>query len=547
MNRHRIDRRLTLGYFLLGFVAIILVRDSVATAEEAPSAGTAHPLPNVLFLMCDQQRFDTIAALGNNQIYTPNLDRLAHRGLTFTRAYSPCPVCVPARYTIRTGCLSPTTRVFSNGRSKPVAGQPAGMEERCGTYLARTMKGLGYRTFGIGKFHTQPWDEDLGYDVHLHSEELYGTPDQRRRDDYAAFIAREHPAFDFIEGLMGERTEMYYMPQMSPTPAEIGVERWAADRAVEQIHATDPQPYFGFVSFVGPHPPFAPPIPFNRMYDPDRMPNPVLGDLATDHADEQIPWMNYAIWAEDINDSHARVLKARYYGEISYIDDCIGRILDAVESRSDSDNTLICFFADHGDHLGDHHAWQKESFFEASCHVPFLVSWPARLPRDQKQEALVCLADLFGIATHAAGKPEVRDGIDVLDMLDGKTPARSQLLGYYGQPGTRRFKIMVRQGPWKYIFMANGGREQLFDVAHDPGELKNLVGSQPEVVNSLRSAAVAACQSPGARDALNGDQLRTFEFQARPLVRIYQFDRSRGVTGFPAKPKDVVQPAQGAR
>jgi choline-sulfatase len=278
------------------------------------------------------------------------------------------------------------------------------------------------------------------------------------------------------------------------------------------------------------------------MYDPDRMPNPVRGGWATDQVDEQIPWMNYAIWAEDINDSRARVLKARYSGEISYIDDCIGRILDAVNSRRDADNTLICFFADHGDHLGDHHAWQKESFFEASCHVPFLVSWPAKLPRDQQQNMLVCLADLFGIATHAAGKPQIREGIDILDVLEGKAPGRSQLVGYYGQPGTRFFKVMVRKDDWKYIFMANGGREQLFDVARDPGELRNLVGSHAEVAAGLRDAAIAACQSPGAREALDGDRLRTFEFQARPLARIHQFDRSRGVTGFPAEPKDVLQP-----
>ena len=88
-----------------------------------------------------------------------------------------------------------------------------------------------------------------------------------------------------------------------------------------------------------------------------------------DHADEQIPWMNYLIWADDINDMQARALKARYYGEISFIDQCLGRILDSVESRTDAENTLICFFSDHGDHLGDHHAWQKERFFEASCHV----------------------------------------------------------------------------------------------------------------------------------------------------------------------------------
>ena len=140
------------------------------------------------------------------------------------------------------------------------------------------------------------------------------------------------------------------MPQMSPMLAEVTVEAWAADRAVEQIQRTDAEPYFGFVSFIGLHPPLAPLIPFNRMYDPRR------GDPAIDHMDEQIPWMNHAIWAEDINDAHARVLKARYYGEIIYTDQCLWRILNAVAARGESENTLICFCADHGDHLGDYNA-----------------------------------------------------------------------------------------------------------------------------------------------------------------------------------------------
>jgi choline-sulfatase len=496
--------------------------------------------PNILYVMTDQQRFDTIAALGNDEIYTPNLDRLVRRGVAFTNAYSTCPVCVPARYTIRTGCEPSTTRVFTNGRSEPVAGQAATMEGRCGPYLARTLGRLGYRTFGIGKFHTQPWDEDLGYDVHLHSEELYGAPDQRSRDAYAAWIAREHPVFDYIEALMGERTEMYYMPQVSPLPAELTVERWAADRAVEQIRDDDGRPYFGFVSFIGPHPPFAPPVPYNRMYDPDRMPNPVRGDLAVDHLDEQIPWMNHIIWAEDINASHARALKARYYGEITYIDDCLGRILDAVEECPDADDTLICFFADHGDHLGDHHAWQKESFFEQSCHVPFLLSWPASLPANVQRGDLVCLTDLFGIATHAAGATEVRDGVDVLGLLGGTAAGRAWLTGMYGEPGTPLFKAMVRDDDWKYIYMANGGREQLFDMRHDPEELHNLAPACSEVVRRMRERVVEACLVPGAADALEGDALRTFSYQERQRNRIYQFDRSRGVTGFPDQPEDVL-------
>ena len=135
--------------------------------------------PNVLFIMTDQQRFDTIAALGNEHIYTPSMDRLVRRGISFINGYSTCPVCVAARITVRTGCEPPTTRVFSNGRSEPVPGQAATLEGRCGDYIARTMNKSGYRTFGVGKFHTAPWNEDVGYEVQLHSEELYGSPEQR--------------------------------------------------------------------------------------------------------------------------------------------------------------------------------------------------------------------------------------------------------------------------------------------------------------------------------------------------------------------------------
>ncbi len=497
--------------------------------------------PNVLFVMMDQLRGDAIAALGNDHIYTPNLDRLVRRGAAFTNGYSTCPVCVPARYTIRTGREPHTIALHQNQRAEPTPDQPEGMEDRCGPYLARTMAQLGYRTFGVGKFHTAPWDEDVGYEVQLHSEELYGSAERRTKDAYASFIAREHPEYDFIEGLMGERTEMYYMPQMSPMPAGVTVEAWAADRVVELINVDDERPFFGFVSFIGPHPPLAPPIPFNRMYDPDRMPNPVRGDIEIDHLDEQVPWMNHAIWAEDINDPHARVLKARYYGEVSYIDDCLGRILDAVDARDDADNTVICFFADHGDHLGDHQAWQKESFFEASCHVPFLVSWPAQIQHDVRREDLVCLTDLFGIATGAAGALEWRDGIDVLGLLEGRAPSRDHLLGYYGTPGTRQFKIMVRKDEWKYIFMANGGREQLFNLADDPDELEQRMGSDPEVAAELRRIATESLDRPNVNRALGNGDLEEFPFEARPPRRIYQFARSRGVRGFPEHPGDVLR------
>ena len=113
--------------------------------------------PNVLFVMTDQQRFDTIAALGHSHVSTPNHDRLVERGVSFTNAYSPAPVCVPARHTVRTGCDPITTGYLGNDNDSSAAY----LEDRCGPFLARRMGELGYRTFGVGKFHERPVGLDL--------------------------------------------------------------------------------------------------------------------------------------------------------------------------------------------------------------------------------------------------------------------------------------------------------------------------------------------------------------------------------------------------
>jgi choline-sulfatase len=500
--------------------------------------------PNVLFVMTDQQRADTIAALGNERIHSPNFDRLVERGVSFTNAYSQCPVCVPARHNVRTGREMPTTGCYANGGPVTDAGE---IEDRCGDFLPRRMADLGYRTFGVGKFHTEPTYADLGYESQRYSEETYGSDENWARDDYAAWIREAHPEYDHVEMLHGERTEMYYMPQASPLAAEHTVEAWAADRAVEEIERGGERPFFGLVSFVGPHPPLAPPTPYNRLYDPREMPDPVRGDRATDHMDEQLPWMNHIIWATDesgtVDDLRRRTCWARYYGELSYIDAQLGRILDAVAARDDAENTVICFFSDHGEHLGDHHAWQKESFFEQAARVPFLVSWPAALPAGETRDDLVCLTDLFGIATRAAGEAEPRDGIDLLGTLGGEAAPRDRLCGYYGAPGSRRFKTMVREGEWKYVFMANGGREQLFDLAADPDECENLAAERTGVRDRLRDAAASALRERGVADALDGGDLLKVPFETFDRSRIHQFNHP--VDGFPDDPADALAGRDG--
>jgi choline-sulfatase len=493
--------------------------------SSTPLTGSAAARPNILFVMTDQQRFDTIAALGHQPAVTPNLDRLVARGVALTNAYSTCPVCVPARYGLMTGYEPSRTGWFSNWQDTP------NVPASCGAYLAQSLSARGYRTFGLGKFHTEPRAEPLGFEVHEYSEELWPTEKEFLEDDYVRWLRAKAPAFDHLEQVHGERTDMYYAAQCRPQPAELCGESWLAERAVEEIGRADTRPYFGFVSFVQPHPPIAPPIPYNRLFNPDDMPSPVRGDPAIDAADDYLGWMNHAVWAEDISPSQARQLRARYHASITFIDTCVGRILDAVERRPDAADTLICFFSDHGDHLGDHGAWQKEGFFEASCRVPFLVSWPARWRGARRFDGLAALTDLFALATSAAGAVECRDGQDLLAVLDGSAPPRERLCGMFGSPGTPKFKAMIREGDWKYIWLANGGRELLFNVARNPREDTNLTATEPAVLASLRGQLAGLLASRDTtRPALDGSALRAFAFAPFPRQRIRQF--ARGITDF---------------
>jgi arylsulfatase len=126
-------------------------------------------------------------------------------------------------------------------------------------------------------------------------------------------------------------------------------------------------------------------------------------------------------------------------------------------------------------------------------------------------------------------------------MLRGECPPREYLVGMVEPPGSHDFKLMVVTNEWKYIFMANGDREQLFNRRRDPNELSNCVASAPQLRKDLCALAVQVCRAPGAMDALAGDELRTFPFRERPRTRIYQFDRSLGVTGFPEQPQDALK------
>jgi arylsulfatase len=159
------------------------------------------------------------------------------------------------------------------------------------------------------------------------------------------------------------------------------------------------------------------------------------------------------------------------------------------------------------------------------------VSWPARLRAGGRFNGLAALTDLLGLVSAASGPLELRDGHDLLGALRGETTPRDALVGMYGTPGTRLFKCMVRRDRWKYVWLANGGRELLFDLHADPDERRNLFAVQPAVAQALRTHAEATLAAREfTRAALDGPSLRALPFEPFPRRRIKQF--ARGVTNF---------------
>lgn len=217
--------------------------------------------------------------------------------------------------------------------------------------------------------------------------------------------------------------------------------------------------------------------------------------------------------------------------------------------------------------------FQKENYFEEACRIPFLVSWPAHAVLGQMsgvvENRLVGQADLFGLVTAAAGSEELRDGVSILSMLsrgpdlndDGSGAGRQYFFGVYSEPGSQQFKIMVRSHTYKYIFMANGGRELLFNLVQDPFETTTLCALSAEensdkltaggetkalrLLSTLRSAGAAFLQASQAGslalDPASPSGFLEHDFVARPHHRIMQMAADLGVTGFPDQPGDVLE------
>jgi arylsulfatase A-like enzyme len=434
--------------------------------------------PHLLLIMADQFRADCLGADGNPVIRTPNLDRLAHEGIRFRRAYSSTPTCTPARSALLTG-LSPWRHgMLGYGR----------VAEKYPIEKPRALRDAGYYTVGLGKMHWHPQRNRHGFhQVFLDESGRAESPEFR--SDYRAWFASEAPGLDPDATGIGwndYRARAYVLPErLHPT-------RWTGEVAVRFIRSYDrPEPFFLKVSFARPHSPYDPPERFMRAYADAALPGAIVGQWARRYAERSGP--NFEMWHGDLGPDQVRRSRQGYYGSIAFVDEQIGRILEAIEGRGWLEKTLILFTADHGDMTGDHHLWRKSYAYEASARIPLLMRWPAGLVSDsrgQVSEHPVELRDVLPTLLEAAGAggAEPLDGRSLLALARGApTDWRDYIdLEHDICYGPQNHWNALTDGRFKYIFHARDGEEQLFDLRHDPGEINDLA-SDPSYAGELRS------------------------------------------------------------
>jgi arylsulfatase A-like enzyme len=446
----------------------------------ADGNGRAEPArkPNILFLFSDDQRADTIAALGNQHIQTPNLDRLVQQGTTCTRAY--CmgarqgAVCVPSRAMLMSGrTLFRVSEILKGQTTWPEKFQQA-----------------GYATFISGKWHN-------------------GEESARRSfaEGRAVFFGGmgdpyKLPVQDFASG--GGLTR----PRMSGKHSVA----LFADEAIEFLkHQSGDRPFLCYVAFNAPHDPRLAPREYHEHYNQARPPLPANylpqhpfnnGDLIG--RDERLaPWPR----TPEVVRQHL----ADYYAAITFLDAQVGRILDALKASGRYDNTLIIYSSDHGLAIGSHGLFGKQNLYDHSMHSPLIFSGPG-IPKGRRFDALCYLLDIFPTLGDLAGVagPKESEGKSLVGVFDGRQASvRATLFTAY-----RDVQRAVRDDRWKLIVYPQVNKRQLFDLQTDPAERQDLSQDSHQAAESERLMALLRDWQKQVGDTLplNSDHPQPLEF-----------------------------------
>lgn len=454
--------------------------------------------PNILLITTDQQRADTIAALGNPLIRTPVMDRLVREGTTFTRAYTPSPVCVPARFALTSG-LSPQDTGCVDNMAIP---------EGCQSIM-EVLSSAGYHAHGVGKMHFCPdpggrrlWGF-AGRDV---AEEI------ELGDDYQRFLVQH--GYGHVLDPHGMRGEYYYVPQAPQLPPELHSTTWIADRSIDFLRRRNPaQPFFLWTSFIKPHPPFESPTPWNRLYRSVDMPDPCH---PPDSAEFLTFWnqvQNRYKYIDAGGEGHTwRTIRAAYYGAISFIDYHLGRILE--ELGPQLENTVVIFTSDHGELLGDYGCAGKRSMLEASVRVPLIVRFPRGFKAGARCATATSLLDLFPTMARLAGQAPLpaMQGTD-LASLAAHPPAKRVVLSQFS---TRSLGLyLATDGQKKYVYSAADEKEFAFRVCETPQE--ECIPLDDPDIQTLRRALIGRLRASPQNDLLVEDDWKRYGLASIPV------------------------------
>lgn len=434
------------------------------------------PRPDILILMPDQFRADTMGCAGHPQVRTPHIDRIAREGMRFTEAATVSPICMPARASFISGLYPHNHGMWTNRGELPAG------DETFFQHLQRA----GYFTAHIGKSHYYPHgDEHLrerepymharGFEYVHETTGPHATVRTRSRmtDDWDAKGLYEKFRADYSERAQHHGA----MVRPSPLPFDDFLDSYVGRQAVEFVDRyEDERPMCLFVGFGGPHEPWDAPEPYASMYDPLRTPPAIpIPPWA-----RSVPrWMAAHRVFEDFGEkvtSQTASIRANYYGKISLIDEWIGRILAAFERRGRLSDLLIVFWSDHGEMAGDHGRIHKATFHESSVRVPLLVRWPGRVPAGTTSSALAETVDIFPTVLEAAGcQPSSRClGRSLWPVLrDPQASLRPWQLSEILHGEGRVF--MLRSASRKYAVDQQGRGFMLYDLESDPTEQCNLI------------------------------------------------------------------------
>ncbi|WP_203582241.1 arylsulfatase [Microbacterium hibisci] len=460
--------------------------------------------PNVLLIVTDQQRWDSLSCEGGFAP-TANLDHIAAAGTRFRSAYSCTPSCTPARASLLTGRDPWRTGILGMGPGQPPL---AGLTDTLPEVLGRA----GYQTHGVGKMHFTPQRARYGFDETVLDESLR-VQDDRFVSDYTAWFERNAPA-DVKQADHGVDVNSW-MARPSHVPEHLHPSTWTATESIRFLERRDPtRPFFLMTSFARPHSPYDPPA-FHYEHNLERgragmIPDPAVGDWARIHDIEGRGRADVNGWRGRRSDDEIRRARAGYAGLIHHIDDQIGRLMRVLRDRRLDDDTMIVFVSDHGDMLGDHHLWRKTYAYEGSAHVPLLVRLPAALRTDadaRTADEPVCLQDVMPTVLDvcAVEAPTGMDGRSVLPLIRGGAPWRDVVHGEhsicYDPSQETQF---LTDGRWKFVWFPRNApgapAEQLFDLSADPYERHDLA-MRAEYASDVRRWRRRLAEILAARDA----------------------------------------------